>query len=234
MSPRTAKQNDQIRRERARQILDAALTVYVRRGYVSAEIEDVAQEAGLARGLVYYYYKSKQALFQALFEWVFEQTQARMQQLFVENGETSPLGRLVHFARELCFSTFRDPRLAQFYMRVPQDAERVLGTQVVGPDQKWMGEVEGQVLEVLIQAMDKGEIRPGNARLAANAFWGGLLMNLGELIHIPLPAGQTVTAKEDIVEEILAYCFEGLGDCRKRWRQIKGNCHEDFTSKDET
>ena len=55
MSPRRKELNEQIRESRRLQLLDAALTVYVRHGYNGADMDAVATEAGLAKGLVYYY-----------------------------------------------------------------------------------------------------------------------------------------------------------------------------------
>jgi AcrR family transcriptional regulator len=47
-------------------ILDAALTVFARRGYDAARLDDVASMAGVAKGTLYLYFKDKEALFEAL------------------------------------------------------------------------------------------------------------------------------------------------------------------------
>ena len=81
MSPRKKELNEQIRESRRLQILDAALTVYVRFGYNGADMDAVAAEAGLAKGLVYYYYKTKQELFRAMFQWALSKS-AEMAYIF--------------------------------------------------------------------------------------------------------------------------------------------------------
>ncbi|HET9782129.1 MAG TPA: TetR/AcrR family transcriptional regulator [Candidatus Dormibacteraeota bacterium] len=43
-------------------ILQAAFTVLSRQGYENTSIKDIAEEAGVAQGLVHYHYKSKQQL----------------------------------------------------------------------------------------------------------------------------------------------------------------------------
>src|SRR5437899_1342441 len=43
-------------------ILQAAFTVLAREGYENTSIKDIAEEAGVAQGLVHYHYKSKQQL----------------------------------------------------------------------------------------------------------------------------------------------------------------------------
>jgi AcrR family transcriptional regulator len=57
----------QIQRERRRQILDAAVRAFARNGYHGCRVSDVATEAGVAYGLVYHYYGSKEALLDAIF-----------------------------------------------------------------------------------------------------------------------------------------------------------------------
>ncbi len=46
-------------------ILDAARTVFSRDGYSASSMEDVAAEAGIAKGTVYLYFKSKEELYLA-------------------------------------------------------------------------------------------------------------------------------------------------------------------------
>ncbi|MEY1638739.1 TetR/AcrR family transcriptional regulator [Tenuifilum osseticum] len=60
--PRTKQQVEVIRQQRVMQILDAALDVFAHKGFHSATIADIAQKAGIAKGLLYHYYSSKEEL----------------------------------------------------------------------------------------------------------------------------------------------------------------------------
>jgi AcrR family transcriptional regulator len=53
--------------DKARQILDAAVRVFAAQGYEAARVGDVAKEAGVAYGLVYHYFDSKEAVLEAVF-----------------------------------------------------------------------------------------------------------------------------------------------------------------------
>lgn len=53
---------------RGAQILDAALQVFTDKGFVSARMDDIAQQAGLSKGGVYAHFKSKEEIFLALLE----------------------------------------------------------------------------------------------------------------------------------------------------------------------
>jgi AcrR family transcriptional regulator len=50
------------------QLIDAAATVFARRGLVAASLDEVAEEAGLTKGAVYSNFDSKEDLFQAVID----------------------------------------------------------------------------------------------------------------------------------------------------------------------
>jgi len=54
--------------ERPREILNAALRVFAKHGYAATRLEDVAAAAGVTKGTIYYYFKSKDALLLRLAE----------------------------------------------------------------------------------------------------------------------------------------------------------------------
>lgn len=53
--------------DKRRAILDAAIRVFARQGFHSARVSDVASEAGVAYGLVYHYFDSKDQMLNELF-----------------------------------------------------------------------------------------------------------------------------------------------------------------------
>ena len=48
-------------------ILDAAVLVFARKGYHTSRVGDIAEEAGVAHGLLYHYFKSKDELLETIF-----------------------------------------------------------------------------------------------------------------------------------------------------------------------
>jgi TetR/AcrR family transcriptional regulator, fatty acid metabolism regulator protein len=60
--------------DKRRLILDAAVRVFAREGYHDARVGDISKEAGVAYGLVYHYFTSKEAVLEA----VFRETWGRM------------------------------------------------------------------------------------------------------------------------------------------------------------
>ena len=54
--------------ERKNQILDAAMNIFAKMGFHKARMDDVAQESGLSKGALYWYFKSKDAIIAAILE----------------------------------------------------------------------------------------------------------------------------------------------------------------------
>jgi TetR/AcrR family fatty acid metabolism transcriptional regulator len=53
--------------DKRRQILDAAIHVFARQGFHACRVSDIADEAGVAYGLVYHYFNSKEQVLNELF-----------------------------------------------------------------------------------------------------------------------------------------------------------------------
>jgi len=54
--------------DRREQIIDAAMRVFAQKGYSKATNKDIAREAGITTGLIYYYFDSKEVLLKAILE----------------------------------------------------------------------------------------------------------------------------------------------------------------------
>jgi AcrR family transcriptional regulator len=72
MSPRTPQENERLREERRVQILETAVQFFAEQGYYNTKISDIAQQLGLAKGTIYWYFDSKEDLFNRAFRHEFE------------------------------------------------------------------------------------------------------------------------------------------------------------------
>ena len=71
------------------QILDAALTVLVQHGYEGSRMDDVVSESQLSKGAIYWYYKSKKAMYLDLVNFWVIRYSATINHL-VENDQSAP------------------------------------------------------------------------------------------------------------------------------------------------
>lgn len=86
MSPRTNKQNEVIRQKSKSKILDAALELFAKQGFHNTTIEQVADQASMAKGSVYTYFNSKMGLLEGIIERLLAEGDEILEQM--ENYQT--------------------------------------------------------------------------------------------------------------------------------------------------
>ncbi len=66
MSPRTEKQNLEIRKQKEELILTTALELFSQYGYLGTSMQSISKEAGISKGNLYNYFESKEVLLEAI------------------------------------------------------------------------------------------------------------------------------------------------------------------------
>src|SRR5437016_12828049 len=97
--------------EKRRLILDAAVRVFARKGYHTCRVGDIAEEAGVAHGLLYHYFPSKEAVLETVFRDTWSEVLDAFQE--VEASDETPREQLRHVAAILLRSWRRDPDLVR-------------------------------------------------------------------------------------------------------------------------
>lgn len=85
------QERSRVTRER---LLAAAEKVFAEKGYDGAKLADIAAEAGVSVGAVYFRFKDKDALFQAIAETFTEETRARLSE-FVLAGQNATAEEII-------------------------------------------------------------------------------------------------------------------------------------------
>lgn len=101
--------------EKRRVILDAAVRVFARKGYHGSRVGDIAEEAGIAHGLLYHYFTSKEEVLAT----VFRENWGRLLEAFHQveaSGEPAP-EQLRRVAKILLRSWRDDPDLVRVMVR---------------------------------------------------------------------------------------------------------------------
>ncbi len=91
---RKTKEEAQLTRQ---QIIDAAREVFLKRGVNRTTLQDIAKQAGVTRGAVYWHFSNKHELFLAMREQVFLPLLDRMDDTFVVEEMRDPLASIEHF-----------------------------------------------------------------------------------------------------------------------------------------
>jgi AcrR family transcriptional regulator len=67
--------------ERKLQIIEAAVSVFAREGFNKARMDDIADKAGLSKGALYWYFKSKDAIISAILDSLFDREISRIRKM---------------------------------------------------------------------------------------------------------------------------------------------------------
>ena len=100
--------------ETREKILDAAEHVFFAHGVMETSLEQVAEEAGVTRGAIYWHFCDKVALFKALHERV-RLPQEDMVERAVADGHPDPLALLEQISLDCTKTITTDPRLMRVF-----------------------------------------------------------------------------------------------------------------------
>lgn len=183
--------------ERRRQILDAAVHAFARKGYHACRVSDVAKEAGVAYGLVYHYYGSKEALLKAIFK---ETWGAMLATVNSVEQLDEPARDLVRKVTEIVLRTWkRDPDLVRVLVR------EVTRSSQVQEETEEIGQAYQALQRIIEQGQSAGDFRTDvDARLTATIWYGALEEILTGWAFGQLPdADEDVSQAEHAVVEIV-------------------------------
>lgn len=178
-------------------IVDAARLLFLRDGYAGTTMEDIAEEAGVAKRTVHYQYPDKEALFgEIVHEFIaFAETFAReLREEFVIGVAAGALRPALHdLGRRHALAIVRPEVIA--LRRLVITESRTLPTLA----REYYDRVPGQVIESLAIALGhlrQAGLRVSKRRRAAAQF---AYLVAGELLDRAMLTGQ-VPAKREIVE----------------------------------
>lgn len=163
--------------QRRKTILRAAVEVFATKGYHGCRIADVAQEAGVAYGLVYHYFKNKEELLQSVFEVAWSGFVTRMREVAETEGT---LESQVRGVCEVAFDAYQvDPRGVRVVILEIARSPVAAGVN----RQSAFSEVIRISESMFIRAQTRGEIRADlDPRLCAAMLFGAVEMGLTSLV----------------------------------------------------
>jgi TetR/AcrR family transcriptional regulator, fatty acid metabolism regulator protein len=176
--------------ERRRQILDAAVRVFARKGFHTCRVGDVAEEAGISHGLLYHYFASKDELLEAVFTETWRELLDSL--AAIERSELAAREQLRQVAAVLLRSWRRQPDvvrvLVQEFGRSGELQTRLADLQAVE-----------QVIERIVRrGQQTGEFRDDvDPRLASTIFYGGVDELLTGWVFGQLPDGEEDVARAE-------------------------------------
>lgn len=133
-------------------ILEAAKTVFMKFGLYGARMQDIADTAGINKALLHYYFRSKEKLFDAVFEGALEKY---FDQMVVINDVSIPIVERIHRYIDNIF---------KFYLEYPQMSIFIIKEVSINPE-LFKVKVEGLkknknglLIPSIRKAIEEGEI----------------------------------------------------------------------------
>jgi TetR/AcrR family transcriptional regulator, fatty acid metabolism regulator protein len=187
--------------DKRRIILDAAVRVFARQGFNGCRVSDIADEAGVAYGLVYHYFRSKDEVLDTLF---LERWNVLLDAIReTDSQEISPREKLYAIASFIVDSYRHDPDLMKVIIVEVTRAANSFGQTHLGK----IREAYELIADIVAKAQDEGAFKDTiTPQFAAMAFYGAIEQVLTGWIFELLPHGDAEyeQAKEFVVETICA------------------------------
>jgi TetR/AcrR family transcriptional regulator, fatty acid metabolism regulator protein len=171
-------------------ILDAAVRVFARSGYHTSRVGDIAEEAGIAHGLLYHYFSSKDEVLRT----VFRESWSRLIEALhaVEEGDDPAPEQLRKIAAVLLRSWRNDPDLVRVLVREVARSPH-LAEQVDEVREAFL-----VIQRVIERGQETGAFRTDlDARLASWIVYGSLEELLTGWVLGQLPDGDEEVARAE-------------------------------------
>ena len=181
--------------DRRKQILAAAVKVFARNGFHTSRVGDIAEEAGVAYGLVYHYFKSKDELLETIFRDTWTQMLARVREVEASGVDA---GEQVRQVTALLLRTWRrDPDLVRVLVR------EVTRSPHVQHEIEEITEAMKALERIIERGQQSGEFRSElDPRLGAVVFYGALdeILTGWVLAQLPDTDDDIAKAERNVVE----------------------------------
>jgi TetR/AcrR family fatty acid metabolism transcriptional regulator len=170
--------------DKRRQILNAAVRVFARQGFHACRVSDIADEAGVAYGLVYHYFASKDEVLNTLF---LERWNVMLELIRDVDAQPLPVReKLGAIASFIIDSYHHDPDLMKVIIVEVTRAANSFGDTHIGTIREAYELIGGMIAKAQAEGVFKAEIE---ARFAAMAFYGAIEQLLTGWIFGLLPEG---------------------------------------------
>jgi TetR/AcrR family fatty acid metabolism transcriptional regulator len=183
--------------DKRRLILDAAVRVFAHKGYHNSRVGDIAEEAGVAHGLLYHYFRSKEELLETIFRETWRDVLDAVRA--VEETDQSARDRLAGVAKILLRAWRRDPDLVRVLVREVTRSSH-LQERIDEIDAAFAG-----LERIITRGQQEGEFRSDlDPRMASYVFYGALEEILTGWVLGQLEDGDEAIARaEQTVVEVI-------------------------------
>lgn len=200
--------SDEEKSRRRDEIMAAAKEVFARKGFHATTIADIAKQAGLAYGLIYWYFDSKDDLFHALMAVEEEALRAHLTAALAAGGGAESAGGEAAFraflqaAVQATFEFFEaDKATVKLLFRDAYALGDRFEKHLGGIYERFIDDIE----TFIVAAQQRGEVVTAPPRMVAYT----LAALVGQLAHRRLSTDEEVTAAQ-VADFVVSLVLDGL------------------------
>jgi len=183
--------------EKRRIILAAAVRVFARKGFHASRVGDIAEEAGVAHGLLYHYFSSKDEVLETIFR---ENWAILVERIHAVEESGGPAREQLRHVAAILLRTWRhEPDVVRVLVR------EIVRSPEVGERIDELEKPIDAIQRIVERGRQTGEFRADfDSRLAGIVFYGGIDELLTGWVLGRLPDGDdTVAAAESMLVDVV-------------------------------
>ena len=153
------------KQQRRQEILQAALELFVSKGYAATKITDIAEKASMSVGLLFHYFESKEKLYEELVKMGLQGTAMPGEQK-CEHA----IDFFTQFTMQLFTFMKQEPMTAKLFVLMAEAQRNTATPQEIRRIAMQVSTIE-QFVPIIEWGQKEGCIREGNPLTLSNAFW---------------------------------------------------------------
>jgi AcrR family transcriptional regulator len=200
----TKSKEEVVQEFRIQSIQEATMRVIARKGMAAATMQEIAEEAGVAKGTLYLYFRDRDELVEKTFESAMTQLHDRVDEALLSDAPFEERLRNVIAAKFRFFEENREFFRLYMSLRIPEGSPAQQRRQKRTCQPQYRARID-QLSEVLREAMTRGEVREMDPRRLAL-----LLIEGSNAIVIERIMEESAPPLAEDVELIVSALFDGI------------------------
>ncbi len=187
---------DKVRAE----IINVARKIFTSQGYKKTTMEDVARASGKGKSSIYYYFKSKEEIFEAVVENEAEELRIALEKV-IKSGK-DPMERLKDY---IMFRLYHARTVSNFYAALKEESLNQMHF-VEGVRKNFEEQEFHMVADILETGIKEGAFKINNSKIGSIA-----ITTMLKGLELPLFLNEYTRAeKEKLLDDLIRILFYGL------------------------
>ncbi|MDD7796285.1 TetR/AcrR family transcriptional regulator [Clostridium sp. 'White wine YQ'] len=199
--PRTKEQFEAIQNESKAKIMEAGLKLFIKRGLLGTSVNEIASLAGISKGLMYHYYKSKEDLYYELVGNAIVSSNEYMYSLL--NKDMSPSDKIRLISKTMIEDICKTDNKAQWFMfiikfmmseNIPEEMSEHINNAYIPFD---------ITEKIIIEGQKSGEFKMNDPKAMSLLYWSSIQ---GLYLNKMIMGEKFTDVNSNLLDEVIIKC----------------------------